>query len=178
MVIPWIGFPLADLIKKLEPTSQAKYVAFTTLNDPEQMPGQKPGIFGAVLPWPYVEGLRIDEAMNPLSLLAVGMYGQVLPNQNGAPIRLVTPWKYGFKGCKSIVKISFVDAQPPTTWSIMSPTEYGFYANVNPEVDHPRWSQAKERRIGELGKRKTLPFNGYGEYVASMYQGMDPKKLF
>ncbi len=178
MVIPWVGFPLADLIKRLEPTSMAKYVGFTTLLDPEQMPGQKPGLFGSVLPWPYVEGLRMDEAMNPLTLLAVGLYGQVLPNQNGAPIRLVTPWKYGFKGCKSIVKISFVDSQPPTTWNIMAPNEYGFYANVNPEVDHPRWSQATERRIGEFRRRKTLMFNGYGDYVASLYKDMDLRKYF
>jgi methionine sulfoxide reductase catalytic subunit len=178
MVIPWVGFPLADFIKRLEPTSQARYVAFTTLHDTKQMPGQKSGIFGSVLPWPYVEGLRIDEAMNTLTLLAVGLYGQVLPNQNGAPIRLVTPWKYGFKGCKSIVKISFTDSQPPTTWNIMAPNEYGFFANVNPEVDHPRWSQASERRIGEFRRRKTLMFNGYGEFVAALYKDMDLKKFF
>jgi sulfoxide reductase catalytic subunit YedY len=178
MVLPWVGFPLADLIKRLEPTSQAKYVAFTTLNDPSQMPSQKPSLFGSILAWPYVEGLRMDEAMNPLTLMAVGLYGEVLPNQNGAPIRLVTPWKYGFKGCKSIVKISFVDSQPTTTWSSMAPNEYGFFANVNPEVDHPRWSQAKERRIGEFGKRKTLMFNGYAEQVASLYKGMDLSKFF
>ena len=169
MVIPWVGFPLADLIKWLEPTSKAKYVAFQTLKDPEQMPGQR----HAVLDWPYVEGLRIDEATHPLAILATGLYGEVLPNQNGAPLRLVTPWKYGFKGIKSIVKISFVEKQPPTTWNLSGPQEYGFYANVNPEVDHPRWSQARERRIGEFLKRKTLPFNGYGDQVASLYAGMD-----
>ena len=178
MVIPWVGFPLAALIKKLEPTSPARYVTFTTLHDPKQMPGQKSSIFGSVLPWPYVEGLRLDEAMNPLTLLAVGLYGEVLPNQNGAPIRLVTPWKYGFKGCKSIVKIGFTDSQPPTTWSLMAPNEYGFFANVNPDVDHPRWSQATERRIGEFRRRKTLPFNGYGEFVAALYKDMDPRKLY
>jgi sulfoxide reductase catalytic subunit YedY len=174
MVIPWIGLPLAALVKKLEPTSRAKYLAFETLNDPEQMPGQR----RAVLDWPYVEGLRIDEAMNPLAFLAVGLYGSVLPNQNGAPLRLVVPWKYGFKGVKSIVKVRLQEAQPPTTWNRMAPGEYGFYANVNPEVDHPRWSQAKERRIGEWGRRKTLPFNGYAEQVASLYTGMDLAKQF
>jgi len=174
MVIPWIGFPLGDLIKRLEPTSKAKYVAFTTKLDPTQMPGQK----RSVLEWPYVEGLRIDEAMNPLAILAVGLYGRVLPNQNGAPLRLVVPWKYGFKGIKAIVSMRFVDLEPPTTWHKMGPDEYGFYANVNPEVDHPRWSQAKERRIGELIKRKTLPFNGYADQVASLYTGMDLRKFF
>lgn len=174
MVIPWLGFPLASLLARVEPTSRAKYVAFTTLLDPEQLPGQR----RAVLDWPYVEGLRLDEAMHPLTLLAVGLYGKTLPNQNGAPIRLVVPWKYGFKGIKSIVKIELVERQPPTTWNLAAPDEYGFYANVNPEVDHPRWSQATERRIGELTRRPTLPFNGYGEEVASLYRGMDLRKLF
>jgi methionine sulfoxide reductase catalytic subunit len=174
MVIPWLGFPLADLIKRVEPTSRAKYVAFTTLLDPEQLPGQKQ----SVLPWPYVEGLRIDEATSPLTLLAVGLYGKALPGQNGAPIRLVVPWKYGFKGIKSIVKIRFVEEQPPTTWSRAIADEYGFYANVNPLVAHPRWSQATERRIGELGRRPTLPFNGYADHVASLYTGMDLRKSF
>ena len=146
MVIPWVGFPLGELSKRVEPTSRAKYVAFTTLLDPEQMPGQRRG----VLDWPYVEGLRIDEAMHPLAILAVGLYGKALPNQNGAPLRLVVPWKYGFKGIKSIVKIRLTEQQPPTTWNLAAPDEYGFYANVNPAVDHPRWSQATERRIGEL----------------------------
>jgi sulfoxide reductase catalytic subunit YedY len=174
MVIPWLGFPLAGLIKRLEPTSRAKYVAFTTLLDPAQMPGQR----RRILDWPYVEGLRMDEAANPLTLLAVGLYGKQLPNQNGAPLRLVTPWKYGFKGIKSIVRVQFTEKQPPTTWSLSAPSEYGFYANVNPEVDHPRWSQATERRIGELRRRKTLPFNGYAEQVASLYSGMDLRKNF
>ena len=174
MVIPWVGFPLANLIKEAEPRSSAKYVAFETLFDPKQMPGQKDNI----LEWPYREGLRMDEAVNPLTLLAVGLYGQPLPNQDGAPIRLVVPWKYGFKGVKSIVRISFVATQPKTTWSTMAPAEYGFYANVNPAVDHPRWSQATERRIGEFFRRKTLPFNGYADQVASMYAGLDPKKLY
>lgn len=174
MVVPWVGFPLAALVKRLEPTSRAKYVAFETLFDPEQMPGQK----SDVLDWPYVEGLRIDEATHPLTLMAVGLYGKVLPNQNGAPLRLVVPWKYGFKGIKSIVKISFTEQQPPTTWSRAAPNEYGFYANVNPEVDHPRWSQATERRLGELGRRKTLPFNGYANEVASLYSGMDLRKYY
>ncbi|MEK8022734.1 MAG: protein-methionine-sulfoxide reductase catalytic subunit MsrP [Candidatus Hydrogenedentota bacterium] len=171
MVIPWVGYSLGDLLKKLEPTSRAKYVAFTTLHDPDQMPGQK----GGSLDWPYVEGLRLDEAMNPLTLLAVGLYGKVLPNQNGAPIRLVVPWKYGFKGIKSIVSIRFTEEQPPTTWNKTAPREYGFYANVNPDVPHPRWSQASERRIGEWTRRATLPFNGYGADVAAMYAGMDLK---
>ncbi|HLX62534.1 MAG TPA: protein-methionine-sulfoxide reductase catalytic subunit MsrP [Planctomycetota bacterium] len=168
MVIPWDGLPLADVIKKLKPTAKAKYVAFKTLLDPAQMPGQK----GTALEWPYVEGLRMDEAMNPLTLLATGIYGKPLPNQNGAPLRLVTPWKYGFKGIKSIVEINFTETQPPTSWNIAAPNEYGFYANVNPEVDHPRWSQKTERRVG--GKRiKTLKFNGYGEQVAAMYKDLD-----
>jgi Sulfite oxidase and related enzymes len=174
MVIPWVGIPLGEVLKRFEPTSQAKYVAFTTVLRPTEMPGQK----RAVLQWPYVEGLRIDEAMHPLTIFAVGLYGRVLPNQNGAPIRLVTPWKYGFKGIKSVVKIAFTRRQPPTTWNISSPNEYGFYSNVNPEVDHPRWSQRKERRIGEFIKRKTLMFNGYAEEVASLYAGMDLHKNF
>jgi len=175
MVIPWLGFPLRDLIKKVEPTSQAKYVAFETLNDPAQMPGLR----RPVLSWPYVEGLRLDEAMHPLAILAVGLYGRrPLPNQNGAPIRLVVPWKYGFKGIKSIVKIRFVAAEPPTTWAEAAPNEYGFYSNVNPEVDHPRWSQKTERRLGEFLKRKTLMFNGYGDQVAGLYSGMDLRRYF
>ena len=176
MVIPWVGFPLADLIKKVEPTSRAKYLAFTTLYAPDQMPGQKRG---NGIQYPYVEGLRMDEAMNPLSMLAVGLYGEVLPKQNGAPIRLVVPWKYGFKNIKSIVKIRFQETQPSTTWGMYGGgVEYGFYANVNPDVDHPRWSQARERRIGEFTRRKTLAFNGYGEQVAGLYSGMDLRKFF
>ncbi|HYH99594.1 protein-methionine-sulfoxide reductase catalytic subunit MsrP, partial [Hyalangium sp.] len=174
MVIPWHGFPLGELIKRVEPTSRAKYVAFTTLMDPEQMPGQK----RHVLDWPYVEGLRMDEAMHPLTILAVGLYGKTLPNQNGAPLRLVVPWKYGFKGLKSIVKITLTEQQPPTTWNLAKPSEYGFYANVNPEVDHPRWSQATERRVGEYRRRPTLPFNGYAEQVASLYTGMDLRENY
>lgn len=174
MVIPWVGVPLGDVVRRLEPTPKAKYVAFAGVLAPDQMTGQKRN----VLEWPYVEGLRLDEAAHPLSLLAVGLYGRVLPNQNGAPLRLVVPWKYGFKGIKGITRIRFVEHEPPTTWSRMAPNEYGFYANVNPEVDHPRWSQAKERRIGEFLKRKTLPFNGYGEQVAHLYAGMDPRRLF
>jgi sulfoxide reductase catalytic subunit YedY len=174
MVIPWVGFPLADLLKRVEPTSKAKYVAFTTLHDTEQMPGQRKD----VLEWPYVEGLRLDEAMHPLTLLAVGLYGKALPNQNGAPLRLVVPWKYGFKGIKSIVKIRVTEQQPPTTWNLAAPDEYGFFANVNPLVDHPRWSQASERRIGDVLRRPTLPFNGYGEQVAGLYGGMDLKRFF
>jgi sulfoxide reductase catalytic subunit YedY len=177
MVIPWIGYPLSNLIKRAEPTGNAKYVEFISLADPQQMPGVKSG----VLDWPYVEGLRMDEAMHPLALLTMGMYGQVLPNQNGAPVRVVLPWKYGFKSGKSIVKIRFVKDQPRTSWMVAGPTEYGFYSNVNPNVDHPRWSQASERRIGEDGffkpKRKTLMYNGYNE-VASLYSGMDLKKFF
>ena len=181
MVIPWDGFPLADLLKRVEPLGSAKYVAFQTLVRPKEMPGQS-GLF-QVLDWPYVEGLRLDEAMHPLTILATGLYGETLPNQNGAPIRLVVPWKYGFKGIKSIVRISLVENQPPTTWNIQAPNEYGFYSNVNPEVDHPRWSQATERRIGEGGglfakRRPTLKFNGYGDQVASLYAGMDLKKNF
>ncbi len=174
MVMPWLGFPLADFLRQVEPTSKAKYVDFTTLYDPKQMPGQKT----SVLDWPYVEGLRLDEAMNPLTLMTVGLYGEELPNQDGAPLRLIVPWKYGFKSIKSIVKIKLVDTQPHTTWNISAPNEYGFYSNVNPNVDHPRWSQAKERRIGEFFKRPTLMFNGYGDQVASMYSGMDLKKNF
>jgi len=174
MVIPWVGFPLGDLIRRLEPTPRARYVAFSSLHDPSKMPGQK----RAVLEWPYAEGLRLDEALHPLALLAVGLYGRPLPNQNGAPLRLVVPWKYGFKGIKAIARIRLVEKEPPTTWSRMAPNEYGFYANVNPEVDHPRWSQAKERRIGEFFKRKTLPFNGYADQVAHLYRGMDPRKLY
>ena len=172
MVIPWVGFPLSTLIKKVEPTSKAKYVEFLTLYDPKRMPGQR----RAVLDWPYVEGLRMDEAMHPLTILSVGLYGAVLPAQNGAPVRLVVPWKYGFKSIKSIVKIRFVEKQPQTTWNNFASQEYGFYSNVNPEVDHPRWSQARERRIGEFFKRKTLMFNGYADEVAQLYQGMDLKK--
>lgn len=174
MVIPWIGIPLNSVIQAVEPTSKAKFVAFETLYDPKQMPGQHRD----VLAWPYVEGLRMDEAMHPLTILAVGLYGETLPNQDGAPIRLVVPWKYGFKGIKSIVKIRFVEQQPPTTWNISAPNEYGFYSNVNPEVDHPRWSQKTERRIGEFFKRQTLMFNGYGDQVASLYSGMDLRKYY
>jgi sulfoxide reductase catalytic subunit YedY len=174
MVIPWIGLPLNALLKTVEPLPKAKYVAFETLYDPKQMPGQNSG----VLQWPYVEGLRLDEAMHPLTILAVGLYGETLPNQDGAPIRLVVPWKYGFKGIKSIVKINLVEKEPPTTWNLSAPNEYGFYSNVNPNVDHPRWSQAKERRIGEFFRRNTLMFNGYGEQVASLYSGIDLKKYY
>ena len=178
MVIPWVGFSLADLIRKVEPTGNAKYVEFVTLADPKQMPM----VGSRVLEWPYVEGLRMDEAMHPLTLLAFGMYGEVLPNQNGAPVRLVVPWKYGFKSAKSIVKIRFTDKQPGTAWNKAAAQEYGFFSNVNPEVDHPRWSQATERRIGEDGlfakKRPTLMFNGYGPQVASLYAGMDLRKFF
>ena len=174
MVIPWVGFPLRELIRRAAPTGNARYVEFVTLNDPKQMPGQR----SRVLDWPYVEGLRLDEAMHPLTLLAVGLYGEVLPNQNGAPIRLVVPWKYGFKSAKSIVKIRFVEKQPLTAWMAAAPQEYGFYSNVNPQVDHPRWSQARERRIGEFRKRDTLMFNGYGAQVAELYRGMDLKTFF
>ena len=174
MVIPWVGYSLSELIKRVEPTGKAKFVEFTTLQAPDQMPGQK----SPVLHWPYVEGLRMDEAMHPLALLGVGLYGEVLPNQNGAPVRIVVPWKYGFKSAKSIVKIRFVEKEPLTAWNRAGPSEYGFYSNVNPDVDHPRWSQSKERRIGEFGKRKTLMFNGYGDQVAQLYTGMDLKKLF
>jgi methionine sulfoxide reductase catalytic subunit len=174
MVVPWIGFPLAAVVKLAEPTSKAKYVAFQSYYNSKQMPQGK---YGGI-PFPYVEGLRLDEAMNPLALMVVGLYGETLPNQNGAPLRLITPWKYGFKGIKSIVKIRFVEKQPPTTWNLSNPSEYGFYSNVNPEVDHPRWSQAKERRIGEIFKRDTLKFNGYGNEVAALYSGMDLRKNY
>jgi len=169
MVIPWAGLPLARLLAAVEPMSSANYVAFQTLHDPVRMPNQRT----KVLEWPYVEGLRIDEAMHPLALLATGLYGQELPPQDGAPVRLVTPWKYGFKGVKSIVKITLTETQPPTSWQRHAPNEYGFFANVNPHHDHPRWSQATEQRIGETGRRKTLMFNGYGDQVASLYAGMD-----
>jgi len=176
MVIPWIGFPLAKLLEKVEPTSQAKYVAFQTLYDPKRMPNQTTG----VLDWPYVEGLRLDEAMHPLTILATGLYGETLPPQDGAPIRLVVPWKYGFKSIKSIVKISLVAEEPPTTWNIQAPNEYGFYSNVNPNVPHPRWSQATEHRIGESSfrSRNTLLFNGYAEQVGHLYEGMDLRRFF
>jgi sulfoxide reductase catalytic subunit YedY len=174
MVIPWIGIPLANVIKRFEPTSKAQYVAFATLNDA----GQMPGLRSPVLKWPYLEGLRMDEAMHPLAILAVGLYGEVLPKQNGAPVRLVVPWKYGFKSIKSIVRISFVEKQPRTAWNDQAPQEYGFYSNVNPMVDHPRWSQATERRLGEFLKRRTLMFNGYAEQVQGLYTGMDLKKNF
>ncbi|HEX3836315.1 MAG TPA: protein-methionine-sulfoxide reductase catalytic subunit MsrP [Steroidobacteraceae bacterium] len=177
MVIPWLGFQLSGLIQKLKPNSNAKYVQLVTLMDPKQMPGERDD----VLQWPYVEGLRLDEAMNPLALIAIGLYGQVLPNQNGAPLRLVTPWKYGFKGVKSIVKINFVATQPATTWAISAPNEYGFYANVNPHVDHPRWSQASERPIGKglfAARQPTLLFNGYENEVGYLYKGMDLRRNF
>jgi sulfoxide reductase catalytic subunit YedY len=180
MVIPWVGIPLGDLLKRFKPTSQAKYVAFTTVNRPSEMPG----LSYPVLDWPYREGLRIDEAMHPLAILAVGMYGHDLPNQNGAPLRLVVPWKYGYKGIKAIVKIEFTETQPKTTWNVAGPDEYGFYSNVNPAVDHPRWSQKTERRISGDGfnlfgnRIETKPFNGYVEQVASLYTGMDLRKNF
>jgi methionine sulfoxide reductase catalytic subunit len=177
MVIPWVGFPLAEVLKRVEPQGGAKFVAFETLVRPAEMPGQR-GLFQA-LPWPYVEGLRLDEAMHPLTILAVGLYGETLPNQNGAPIRLVVPWKYGFKSIKSIVRISLTDTEPKISWKVQNASEYGFYSNVNPQVDHPRWSQATERRIGEGGllarRRPTLLFNGYGDQVASLYAGLDLK---
>jgi sulfoxide reductase catalytic subunit YedY len=178
MVIPWVGFPLSELIRRVEPTSKAKYVEFITLADREQMPGLRSG----VIQWPYTEGLRLDEAMHPLTIMAFGLYGEVMPKQNGAPIRLVVPWKYGFKSGKSLVKIRFVEKQPETSWMKSAPEEYGFYSNVNPEVSHPRWSQATERRLGEDGfmqrKRPTLMFNGYAEQVASLYAGMDLRRQF
>ena len=177
MVVPWVGFPLADLLKRFKPTSKAKFVEFKTLLDPKQMPGQR----SRVLEWPYVEGLRIDEAMHPLTLMAVGLYGKVLPNQNGAPLRLIVPWKYGFKGIKAIVGIKFTETAPRTTWAGSASNEYGFYANVNPAVDHPRWSQASERHIGAGAfgpRRPTLAFNGYGAQVAGLYSGMDLRKFF
>lgn len=178
MVIPWLGFPLSDLVRRFQPSSKARYVEFTTLHDPEQMPGQK----GRSLPWPYVEGLRMDEAMHPLSLMAVGVYGRSLPPQNGAPLRLVVPWKYGFKSIKSVVRIRFVEQMPRTTWAVLAPSEYGFFANVNPQVDHPRWTQSRERRLPASlfnpNWRDTLPFNGYGAEVASLYARMDLKRYF
>jgi sulfoxide reductase catalytic subunit YedY len=174
MVVPWVGFALNELIRRVEPTGNAKFVEFVTLADPKQMVGVRSG----VLDWPYVEGLRLDEAMHPLTLLCFGLYGQTLPNQNGAPVRVVIPWKYGFKSGKSLVKIRFVEKQPVTAWMRAGPDEYGFYSNVNPDVDHPRWSQATERRLGEFTKRKTLMFNGYGDEVASLYAGMDLRKFF
>ena len=174
MVIPWLGFPLAELLKEVEPTSQARYVRFETLYDPEQMPGQRSKVYN----WPYVEGLRLDEAMHKLTILATGIYGRPLLPQSGAPIRLVVPWKYGFKSIKSIVKIDLVEEMPVSLWMKTAPHEYGFYSNVNPDVPHPRWSQASERRIGELARRKTLLFNGYAEEVAHLYEGMDLRKFF
>lgn len=177
MVVPWIGFRLSDFIKYCKPTSKAKYIRFETLYDPEQFPDQNKGIFSAI-DYPYVEGLRMDEAMNDLTILAVGLYGKKMPNQNGAPLRLIVPWKYGFKSIKSIVKIEFVEHEPLNTWQQQNPKEYGFYANVNPEVDHPRWSQARERVLGEFFKKKTLPFNGYADEVASLYKDMDLRKNF
>jgi sulfoxide reductase catalytic subunit YedY len=174
MVIPWVGYSMSELIRRVEPTGSAKYVEFVSLADPKQMPGVK----RPILRWPYTEALRMDEAMHPLTLLCVGLYGEVLPNQNGAPVRVVIPWKYGFKNGKSIVRIRFTAQQPQTTWNLANAQEYGFYSNVNPEVDHPRWSQAKERRIGEIGKRPTLMFNGYADQVASLYAGMDLKKNY
>lgn len=174
MVVPWAGYSLSKLLKRVDPLGSAKYVAMQTLLDPQRMPGQKT----SVLTWPYVEGLRLDEAMHPLAILASGLYGHALPPQDGAPIRLIVPWKYGFKGVKSIVKITLVEAQPPTTWNLQAPDEYGFYANVNPHVDHPRWSQATEQRIGESGRRATLMFNGYEQQVGSLYSGMDLRKFF
>jgi sulfoxide reductase catalytic subunit YedY len=174
MVVPWQGVPLKDVIARLQPTTRAKFVEFTTLLDPQQMPGQK----SRILPWPYVEGLRLDEAVHPLTLLVTGVYGKPVPNQNGAPVRLVVPWKYGFKGGKSIVRIRFTETQPLNTWNIVAPDEYGFYANVNPAVAHPRWSQARERRLGEFFRRPTLPFNGYADQVAGLYAGMDLRRNY
>jgi sulfoxide reductase catalytic subunit YedY len=178
MVIPWLGFPLAMLLKDVEPTGDARFVEFTTLLDPEQFPGQRKSLFGFSLDWPYTEGLRLDEALHPLTLLTVGMYGRVLPNQNGAPVRVVVPWKYGFKSAKSIVRIRLTREQPATAWNKAAPNEYGFYSNVNPEVSHPRWSQATERRIGEFRRRPTLMFNGYADQVARLYTGMDLRKYY
>jgi sulfoxide reductase catalytic subunit YedY len=175
MVIPWTGFPLANLLKEVEPTSDAKYVRFETVHRPEEMPGQESSFF---YPWPYQEGLRLDEAMNDLTLLATGLYGQPMPNPNGAPVRLIVPWKYGFKSIKSIVKIELTDQQPETLWNTVGPNEYGFYSNVNPDRPHPRWSQASERRIGELSRRPTLMFNGYAEQVAHLYEGMDLTRYY
>jgi len=178
MIIPWIGFPLSALLKRVEPTGQAKYVEFTTLVNPGMFPGQKRGLFGFSLDWPYTEGLRLDEAMHPLTLVTVGLYGQVLPNPNGAPIRVIVPWKYGFKSAKSLVHMRLTAEEPKTSWNKAAANEYGFYSNVNPQVSHPRWSQATERRIGELTRRKTLMFNGYADQVASLYAGMDLKRNF
>ena len=175
MVIPWVGIPLGAIIKRFEPLGSAKYVSFETIVRPEEMPGQRRG---HILPWPYVEGLRLDEAANPLAIMSVGLYGSVLPNQNGAPLRLVVPWKYGFKGIKSIVRMTFTEEEPKNTWQLMNPPEYGFYANVNPTVDHPRWSQASERRIGDFRRRSTLMFNGYEEEVGHLYAGMDLLKNY
>ncbi len=174
IVVPWVGYPLSEFLKRFEPTSKAKYVEFKTLVDTRQMPGQTE----PALNWPYVEGLRMDEAMHPLTLLGLGLYGEVLPNQNGAPIRLVIPWKYGFKSIKSIVRVRFVESEPINTWKQQQSSEYGFFANVNPQVDHPRWTQGSERRLGEFFRRKTLMFNGYGDQVASLYNGMDLRKLY
>jgi len=174
MVIPWVGIEVNKILKKFEPNSNAKFVEFESIYDPENLPGQE----RRVLQWPYTEGLRMDEAMHPLTIFAVGLYGKELPNQNGAPLRLIVPWKYGFKSIKSIVKIRFIDSQAKSAWNLSAPSEYGFYSNVNPEVDHPRWSQKKERRIGDFLKRKTMPFNGYADHVAHLYQGMDLKKDF
>ncbi len=177
LVVPWVGLPLADLLARFKPTSKAKFVGFTTLFDPKQMPGQR----APVLQWPYVEGLRMDEAMHPLTMMVTGVYGRVLPNQDGAPLRLIVPWKYGFKSVKSIVRISFLEKAPRTAWNIAAPDEYGFFANVNPQVDHPRWSQATERRIGApflSARRPTLPFNGYAEQVAGLYKGLDLRRYF
>jgi len=174
MVIPWLGFPMRDLLKRVEPLGSARFVEFTTIFDPQMLPGQKRG----VLPWPYVEALRLDEAMHPLAIFATGLYGKTLLPQNGAPLRMVVPWKYGFKGGKSIVKIRLTDTPPKTTWNVAAPDEYGFYANVNPQVDHPRWSQARERRIGEWRRRPTLMFNGYAEQVGSLYAGMDLRRNY
>lgn len=174
MVIPWVGFPLGDFVKRMEPNAKARYVEFRTLVDRAQMPGQRE----PALQWPYIEGLRLDEAMHPLAILGVGLYGEVMPNQNGAPIRLVVPWKYGFKSIKSIVSVRFVANEPVNTWKQQQAREYGFYANVNPDVDHPRWTQKTERRIGEFFRRKTLPFNGYADQVASLYAGMDLRRHY
>ncbi|CAA6604320.1 Sulfoxide reductase catalytic subunit YedY [Rhodospirillaceae bacterium LM-1] len=174
MVIPWIGFPLSALLKRANPTSRGKYVEFLSLHDPKRLPGQRNPLYS----WPYREGLRLDEAMNPLTIMAVGMYGDILPAQNGAPVRLVVPWKYGFKSIKSVVSVRLVEAQPKTTWGMMQPSEYGFYSNVNPTVDHPRWSQKKERRIGDILKRDTLMYNGYADQVAHLYAGMDLRKNY
>jgi methionine sulfoxide reductase catalytic subunit len=174
MVIPWLGFPLRALLERVQPLGSARYVVFEAIHDPQHLPGQR----SAVLDWPYVEALRLDEALHPLTLLAVGLYGRALPSQNGAPLRLVVPWKYGFKGIKSIVRIRLAETAPGTTWQLAAPSEYGFYANVNPAVPHPRWSQASERRIGELARRPTLPFNGYADQVAHLYAGLDPRGLY